>query len=234
MFGGHNRHQSAMTQWIVNTDSGVTLLGGGTSAQADVDEALTIAPLLVAADGGGDRALSLGLSPRAVIGDMDSLSPEARTALGAKIHAIAEQDSTDFGKCLRLVRAPFYIGVGFTGLRLDHTLAALAEIAAHPDKTIILLGETDLVFRAPPRLEIDLPLGTRFSIMPFGPMTARSEGLRWPLDGLEFAPDARIGTSNEVTGPVRLIPDGPALVLIPKRHLQPALAALLRSDARGG
>ncbi|MDV7269284.1 thiamine diphosphokinase [Thioclava sp. A2] len=223
-----------MTEWIVNTDSGVTLLGGGTSARADVDEALTIAPLLVAADGGGDRALSLGLDPQAVIGDMDSLSPEARTALGPKIHCIAEQDSTDFGKCLRMVRARFYLGVGFTGLRLDHTLAALTEIAAHPDKRIILVGETDIVFRAPPRLEIDLPLGERFSIMPFGPMKARSEGLRWPLDGLEFAPNARIGTSNEVTGPVRLSPDGPALVLIPKRHLQPALAALLRSDARGG
>lgn len=223
-----------MTEWIVNTDSGVTLLGGGTSAQADVDEALTIAPLLVAADGGGDRALSLGLDPQAVIGDMDSLSPEARTALGPKIHCIAEQDSTDFGKCLRMVRARFYLGVGFTGLRLDHTLAALTEIAAHPDKRIILVGETDIVFRAPPRLEIDLPLGERFSIMPFGPLRARSEGLRWPLDGLEFAPNARIGTSNEVTGPVRLDPDGPALVLIPKRHLQPALAALLRSDARGG
>ena len=223
-----------MTEWIVNTDSGVTLLGGGTSAQADVDEALTIAPLLVAADGGGDRALSLGLDPQAVIGDMDSLSPEARTALGPKIHCIAEQDSTDFGKCLRMVRARFYLGVGFTGLRLDHTLAALTEIAAHPDKRIILVGETDIVFRAPPRLEIDLPLGERFSIMPFGPLRARSEGLRWPLDGLEFAPNARIGTSNEVTGPVRLSPDGPALVLIPKRHLQPALAALLRSDAHGG
>ena len=34
-------------------------------------------------------------------------------------------------------------------------------------------------------------------ITQMGPVTAESEGLRWPLQGLDFAPDGMIGTMVE-------------------------------------
>lgn len=210
---------------IVHHSGGVTLLGGGAVAEADVHAALTIAPVLVAADGGGDAALALGLSPEAVIGDLDSLSASARARLGARVHPIPEQDSTDFGKCLRAVAARFYLCLGFTGQRLDHTLAALSELAARPDQRIFLIAEEEVIFRAPPRLALDLPPGTRFSLYPMGPASGRSAGLRWPINGLTFTPAGRVGTSNEVTGPVVLELTGPILVLLPKPHLGAVLAA---------
>lgn len=214
-----------MTGEIVHCEDGVTLLGAGAVAQADVHDALTIATTLIAADGGGDRALEMGLVPHAVIGDLDSLSAAAKARLGARVHPVPEQDSTDFGKCLRLVRAEFYLCLGFTGLRLDHTLAALSELAQRPGQRVFLIAEDEVIFLAPPRLRLDLPLGTRLSLYPMGAASGRSEGLRWPIDGLAFAPAGRVGTSNEVTGPVTLEVTGPMLVLVPKPHLRALLAA---------
>ncbi|MDD8024642.1 MAG: thiamine diphosphokinase [Paracoccaceae bacterium] len=215
-----------MSEKIVHSQTGVTLLGGGAVTAADVHDALTIAPLLVAADGGGDRALALGLMPAAVIGDMDSLSAAGRARLGARVHEIPEQDSTDFGKCLLHVAAPFYLALGFTGLRLDHTLATLSYVAARATQSVIVLAEEDLIFRAPSELTLDLPLGARFSLFPFGAVTGRSSGLRWPIDGLELTPSGRVGTSNEVAGPVGLSLSGPCLVVLPKVHLPAVIDAL--------
>lgn len=221
-----------MMDAIIQVEGGVVLLGGGAVAAADVHAALTIAPVLVAADGGGDRALAMGLMPDAVIGDLDSLSPEGRAALGPRVHEIAEQDSTDFGKCLIHVAAEFYLGLGFTGLRLDHTLATLANVAARPEARVILIAEEDIIFRAPPRLRLDLPVGMRFSLFPFGPVTGRSEGLRWPIAGIDFAPAGRVGTSNEVSGPVTMETEGPMLVMVPRAALSAVLAALLPGRGR--
>ena len=220
---------------IVHHIGGVTLLGGGWVDPADVAMALTIAPDLVAADGGGDRALALGLMPRAVIGDLDSLSAAGRAALADRLQLIAEQDSTDFGKCLAQVRADFYLGLGFTGLRLDHTLAALVALVAHPGQIVVLLAEDEVIFCAPARLRLDLPAGTRLSLFPMGAASGVSRGLRWPIDGLDFSPQQRIGTSNEVsTGPVELEITGPMLVLVPKPHLRAVLHALLPPPAARG
>ncbi|HEY0214424.1 MAG TPA: thiamine diphosphokinase [Paenirhodobacter sp.] len=215
-----------MKDSLLSYPDGVTLLGGGAVERADLALAVGLAPGLVAADGGGDRALAMGLVPDAVIGDLDSLSAAARTRLGSRVHHIAEQDSTDFGKCLTHVRARFYLGLGFTGLRLDHTLAALSEVAQRPDQPVILMSEDEAIFRAPDRLQIDLPVGERFSIFPFGLVRGRSRGLRWPVDGLDLTPDGRVGTSNQVTGPITLDLAGPALILVPKRHLTVLIGAL--------
>lgn len=215
-----------MTGGIVQCEGGVTLLGGGSSCPDDLAQALGFAPRLVAADGGGDRALAYGRDPEAVIGDLDSLSAQGRAALGARVHLIPEQDSTDFGKCLSHVQARFYLALGFTGLRLDHTLAALSELAKRPGQAIVLLAEEEVIFRAPAELRLDLPPGTRLSLYPMGPARGRSSGLRWPIDGIDFAPGGRIGTSNEVTGPVWLEITGPMLVLLEKPHLGAVLHAL--------
>ena len=111
---------------------GVTVIGGGEVAAADLEAALAIAPVLVAADGGADRALELGQPPDWVIGDLDSISDRARRLIPReRVIGVAEQDSTDFGKCLERIEAPLVLAVGFAGLRLDHTLAALTLLVRH-------------------------------------------------------------------------------------------------------
>lgn len=216
------------TEAKLRWDRPVTLLGAGPAPEADIRLALGLAPVLVAADGGAGWAVELGLIPEAVVGDLDSLDPLTRGRLGEeRLHRVAEQETTDFQKCLRLVDAPFTLGVGFVGARLDHELAALAALVRHPGRRCILIGPEDVVFAAPPSLEIGLEPGTRLSLFPFAEVTGRSEGLRWPIDGIAFAPDGRSGTSNRVTGPVRLRFSGRGmLVLLPRACLPAALEAL--------
>ncbi len=60
------------------------------------------------------------------------------------------------------------------------------------------------------------------------PVTGQSEGLRWPIDGLAFAPNGRVGTSNAVTGPVALRFDGDGmLVILPRTALPQVIKALM-------
>ncbi|MGY6411022.1 MAG: thiamine diphosphokinase [Alkalilacustris sp.] len=218
-----------MEQTILSADGGVTLVGGAGFSPALLSMALARAPRLVAADGGADRALSAGHVPELTVGDLDSLSPTGRAALGeGRLRHIPEQETTDFDKVLRSVAAPFLLGVGFTGARLDHTLGAFNVLARHPARRCILLDAGDLCFLAPPALTLRLVPGTRLSLFPMGPVTGRSTGLHWPLEGIAFAPGAMTGLSNRVSAPeVRLAFSAPRmLVLLPLQALDAALAGL--------
>lgn len=211
----------------ITTAGGVTLVGGGAVDPADLAEALALAPVLVAADGGADGALAAGHLPDAVIGDFDSLSDAARAAIPAdRLHHVAEQDSTDFEKCLTRISARFVLGVGFSGPRTDHALAALSAMVRMQAPPVTLIGEGDVILRAPPLIDLPLAPGTRVSLFPMGPAQGRSSGLRWPIDGIGFAPDGRIGTSNIATGPVRIEMQGPMLLILPRDCLGLVLAAI--------
>ena len=212
----------------VQSRDGVTLIGAGHPRPEDLDEALKLAPMLVAADGGADFALAMGHRPKAVIGDFDSLDPEVLQGFSGqeRLH-VTEQDTTDFEKCLTRIMAPFVIATGFTAGRIDHALAVYSVLARRIGPPTCLLGEEDVVIAAPRHLVLDLPPGSRFSLFPMSKITGRSEGLKWPIDGIDMSPSGQIGTSNEVTGPVALSFDAPGmLVILPRAALRAVLAAL--------
>ena len=213
---------------IVHDKRPVTLVGGGKVKKSLLQAAIVHGPRVIAADGGAAAALAAGVMPEAVIGDFDSLDVATRAAIPAeRLHRIAEQESTDFEKCLERIEAPLVIGVGFGGGRVDHHLAALHALMRFADRPCLLLGRKDAVFLLPPRLTLDLPAGCRVSLFPMAPVAARSKGLRWPLDGLDLAPGRRIGTSNEATDRVELEADAPALVaILPVGQMVPLIAAL--------
>lgn len=209
---------------VLTSAAGITLVGGGAVDPRQLAAALALAPAVAAADSGGDTALALGASPLAVIGDLDSLSADARDRLAGRVHRIAEQDTTDFEKCLLRLAAPFIIGVGFGGPRVDHALAAFTTLVRRVGPPALLLSGDDVVLSCPPQVDADLPPGTRVSLFPMGRATAHGNGLRWPTDGIVLAPDGRVGTSNEITGPLRLSVDGPMLLILPAEHLARAVA----------
>ena len=212
---------------ILDSRQPVTLIGGAPVSRADLEAALALAPTVAAADSGADTALGFGLMPQAVWGDFDSISDRARTAIPpANLHHITEQDSTDFEKCLTRIRAPLVIGLGFSGARQDHFLAALTTLARRIGPPTILLAGDDAITLSPPQISLDLAAGTRLSLYPMAAATGRSTGLEWPIDGLDFAPDRRTGTSNRTTGPVTLRIDGPMLLILPRAEL-PLLARAL-------
>ncbi|WP_108837007.1 thiamine diphosphokinase [Tateyamaria sp. Alg231-49] len=217
-----------MKQMIIQSANPVTLLGGGDALPTDVEAAMALAPTCVAADGGAELAARAGVSLDAVIGDFDSVSPETLALTPSdRQHHIAEQDSTDFDKALRNIDAPAVVGVGFLGARLDHQLAALNVLTSHPACGCVLLGATEVVFLCPPAFRIQTALGDVVSLFPMAPVSGRSSGLQWEIDGLALDPVGQTSTSNAATGPIALTMDRPAMiVMLPRRYLGAVTQAL--------
>ncbi|MFK7837237.1 MAG: thiamine diphosphokinase [Sulfitobacter sp.] len=222
-----------MSDCIVESADPVTLIGGGEATPQDLQKALTLAPVCVAADGGAAFALDIGVMPEAVIGDFDSLEAETRTAIPtARLHHIEEQESTDFEKALTRIKAPVVLGVGFLGARVDHQLAALHTLVASPQHPCLLMGAHEVICLAPPQISLPVQPGDAVSLFPMGPVTGRSTGLAWPIEGLAFDPHSKIGTSNRAVGPVTLDMDRPAMLLIlPRRLTRALLAQFVQPDA---
>ena len=225
---------------IVTSEAGVTLVGGAPISAQMLRLCLERAPTLVAADSGAGRALELGHRAIATIGDLDSLGADVRARLPAdSLHPIAEQDTTDFAKVLRNVEAPFLLGIGFTGALLDHTLAALTTLTAHKGAPCVLVSDHEVIINAPLTLSLNLLLGTRVSLYPLSPVSGRSSGLEWPIEGLTLWPQNQLGTSNRVIArDVHLEFDAPGtLVFLPPKMLDAALMGLgisARSPGPGG
>lgn len=217
-----------MKPLIVADAEMILLVGGGPIAESSLESMILKADAVVAADSGADWLLGLGHQPDVVIGDLDSISPTSLEQIPSdRLHRITEQDSTDFEKCLRLCKARVTLAFGFLGGRVDHELAVLSVLSRYVDRVCLAIGEEDVILHVPPKLSLELPLKSRVSLFPMAPVTGRSEGVRWPINGLNFAPNAQIGTSNEVNGPVHLEMDGPGMLLIlPRSALQAVLEAL--------
>lgn len=215
----------------------VTLVGSGEVESEALEAARRHAPALVAADGGADRLAALRLTPRAVIGDMDSIADPGRWRAGpATFVHLAEQETTDFEKCLYATRAPLYLAVGFTGGRTDHTLAVFHAMLRHAEKRVVVIGPEEVMALAPPGeiLRLGLEPGARVSVHPLRPVRGlHSRGLAWPIEGLDLAPGARTGTSNEATAPiVELGFEGAGALVMLERGALDTLVAALSSRAR--
>jgi len=219
---------------IVRAEEPITLIGGAKASRSAFEASMALAPRVVAADGGADAALQFGVTPEAVIGDFDSISDEARERIpSGQLHEVTEQDSTDFDKCLRNISAPFIVGIGFSGARLDHQLAACNSLVRHPDQRCILIGSDDVVFLAPPSMRLQLTKGSPVSLFPLGAVEGVSDGLKWPINGLNFVPDGQIGTSNMALGNVDLAVTAPKLlVILPLRFLDEVARSLQACNAR--
>lgn len=210
-----------------------TLLGGANVPATTVASALTLAPRLFCADGGANTAVSMGLDPISVIGDLDSITQETQEQLTCPVHHDHDQNSTDFEKILGHVTEDILICLGFLGQRLDHSLAAMTALTKFPKKRAILVGEEDICFLAPPTISFDARAGDRVSLYPISESRARSRGLRWPLDTHAFHPERQTATSNEAKGGQVELYDiqGSMLIILPGHFLEPVVSELINTQA---
>jgi len=162
------------------------------------------AETLLAADGGANHLARLGLRPTAVVGDLDSVSPETRAWLGEEcmIHR-PDQDRTDLEKALEYA----FDEVGIRNLtvlaalggRTDHDLGNLGLLAR------LAMGER-LIFEAADQTvlavsgEASLAAipGEAWSFWTFDPVLRVSvDGVRWPLENASIDAGTRPSISNE-------------------------------------
>ena len=168
---------------------------------------------IVGADGGAARALAWGLRPDLVIGDMDSLSAEARAELEAQGCRCVEhpraKDETDLE--LALVHAAEQgaeeiVVLGALGGRLDHALAnvlllTLPQLAGLPVR-IASGDEEALLARGGESVSITGQPGDLVSLLPLGGdvQGVTTQGLAWALHGDTLRFGFSRGVSNEMIG----------------------------------
>jgi thiamine pyrophosphokinase len=166
--------------------------------------------LVVAADGGYHNALSAGVKPHTVIGDMDSVSAsklEDAERTGTQIIRLPkEKDETDLELAIRYTlekQATEIIVIGAQGGRLDQMLGNISLLASVPAGVDIRLDDGhEEVMLVDHLLVITGKPGDVVSLIPWGtPVTGiRTEGLRYPLHGETLLPHKSRGISNEMMG----------------------------------
>jgi len=193
---------------------------------------------LIAADGGANQLHGGEIVPHAIIGDLDSLQAIEYWQQRCDVVPVQEQDTTDFEKCLYSVDAPLYICAGFTGKRIDHTLAAIHSAHRYvSDKQILLLGSDDILWVRGGNTMLHLEVGTRVSVYPLTTVRFRqSSGLQYPLDGLTMQSGLQIGTSNTSTAEnvsIELAADtaGQYLLILPIEQLHSLLRQLIAESS---
>jgi len=151
---------------------------------------------VVGADGGGERLLAVGIEPNAVVGDLDSLSAEAQKQLSDRLVRDTSPNSSDLEKAVAWARADGaddIVVIGWSGGRIDHTLAALSlafeGVQLHDDHFRVTAVAGSAEFTAQP--------GTLFSLMALPEAVVSVGGARWNLEQEPLAMGAR-GMHNEV------------------------------------
>jgi thiamine pyrophosphokinase len=181
----------------------VVVVAAGSGPAVDVPRHATV----VAADGGLERALALGLDVDVVIGDLDSASEAAVAAAeraGARVvrHPVAK-DATDLELALDeavALGARRVLVVASAGGRLDHLLASLLQLGSDRLAGLeldALVGEALVhVVRGERRLS-GTP-GEVVTLVPLGGPAAgiTTTGLEYPLAAETLAPGSTRGVSN--------------------------------------
>ena len=158
---------------------------------------------LLCADGGANSALKYDIVPDFIIGDLDSIKPEAYDYFYDKceIIRINRQNDTDVEKCLKFaIKQKFSeaILLGGTGDRLDHSFCNLGIILKFSDRIDIkaIHGKSLLsVFQG--KVKLKTVPGETISIYGFDRKTKiKSQGLKYPLTNFALPFGERESTSN--------------------------------------
>lgn len=166
---------------------------------------------MVAADGGANALIAAGISPIAIVGDLDSFDPSSLpTGWNGSLIRIEDQDTTDVEKALRyaleVLEANDVILTGTHSMEMDHVLGTLSVCARYAHRCRLGLVESELAcFFVADNLELVLLAGSRVSLMGIGQATGiTTTGLRWPLTDVSLALGERDGIRNEATGSVSI------------------------------
>lgn len=185
------------------------ILGNGEAPSKKVFEILKSSgySTLFCADGGANTALRLGLIPEFIIGDFDSIKPDALSSfkLKSRLIKLTRQNDTDIEKCIKHAYRRKYdrvILVGATGDRLDHSFCNLGVALKYFDKIRIEILHKESILRVMTGESIlqTLP-GETVSIYGFDEKTKIvTKGLKYNLKGQSLPFGKRESTSNIALG----------------------------------
>lgn len=193
------------------------IIGAGACDTRRLKEQLMLSAddLCIAADGGLDYLIEIGLTPDIVLGDMDSLEHEERIVSRHADFLIKrlpiEKDDTDMLAAIKEGLAAGYRQFalyGALGGRIDHTFANVQcllyllnrgakGMIVGDDVTLMLIRDEKVIFPAG-----NTEAGKRISVFAFGgdACGVSEKGLKYLLDNVTVKLEFPIGVSNEFTG----------------------------------
>ena len=210
----------------------VVVLAGGdplpASLFADVAEAIDHASLTVAADAGLHHAHRADREVDVLIGDLDSVDPEAleqarRAGTDVRSYPV-DKDATDLALALDLVlertagagagagagaragaERPDVLVIGGHGGRTDHLVANLLVLAAerHAPLRIHAWWGADMLHIVRDSVRLTGAVGSNVSLLALHGAAegVRTTGLRFPLDDAVLAAGSSLGMSNRMSAP---------------------------------
>jgi thiamine pyrophosphokinase len=173
---------------------------------------------VICADGGIRHALQLGVTPLAIIGDMDSADPQTVAYFqqkGSKVYQFPPQkDEPDTMLALKFAlkhHATEIILFGAIGERMDHNLACchLLYEQDSPEINIKIVNEYQEIFMITPDKPgvVTGPVGTTLTLLPFTTEVKgiHTIGLQYPVINGTFSLGNPLGISNFLTAPTAKI-----------------------------
>lgn len=165
----------------------IVVANGSFPEKEELLNLLKNAPVIIACDGAVENLHKRGLTPTAIVGDLDSIPEEMLRLYTDRIHIVVDQEINDLTKAVRFAHNRGYRKVlimAATGLREDHTLGNISllldyaplfeqiEMISDFGRFVPVLHTSTLP--SLPGQQISL-----FSMNPNGEIT--TEGLRWPI-----------------------------------------------------
>lgn len=164
---------------------------------------------IIAADSGMMHAATLGHVPELWVGDFDSAGSELtiRYADVPRRAFPTDKDATDGAiavtEALRRGATSILL-VGGLGGQADHAMGLLGQalhLARGGTPALLTSGEEEAVPVLPGRMVLDLPAGTRLSLVPFSDLEGLDlAGVKWPLANRDVPLGSTLTLSNVTTG----------------------------------
>ena len=199
-----------MNETIGRENRALVLANGTPPPREVLAAAREHAGLFVCADGGANAAMDLGARPEAIVGDLDSATPQVLAHFSG-VPVIEDRDTsrTDLEKAVEYVleRGAFreVVVLGASRGRLDHVIGHLSLMLRFlPRARVVLEDEQVRAFVAHGDVRLDLPAGAIVSFFAVGEPVhgVTTENLLYPLSGATL----RMGSQDSVSNVVKKSP----------------------------
>lgn len=183
---------------------------------------------VVAADSGWEHAVTLGLVPHSLVGDLDSISEahlsQARASGARVVEYPVDKDQTDTELAVEHaieLGSDHITVVSGGGNRFDHLLAMIHSLAGVDIPLAAFVGTARIEFARPGRgVDIALRPGSTVSLIPIGADAhdVVTRGLKWNLDHDVLTSLSSRGVSNEATGHAMSVSVGSGTIAVVCPH----------------
>ena len=183
---------------------------------------------VVCCDSALKTALRLGINVDVGIGDMDSVSTPVLEKFKGKIVQVPEQETNDLTKAMRFVleewpEADQIVILGGTGKREDHTVGNLSLLMEYEKQyglwergiSVQMISDWSTAFAVGNSCSLMVGEGRSVSLLTCDTtLKLKSEGLEWPLEGVELSNWWRATLNRATSDEIKLEFSHPAPLLV--------------------